>query len=87
MSDHNEHNSNDAIVIEQSQKIDGNLYAFKFFKKEGWNIFHYLNPKDIDKPSPIWVQLKWLEKAGFRDLDVFWLRAGHAIFGGWVPSI
>ena len=76
----------DAVVMEQSQKIDGNLNAFKFFKNEGWNFFHYLDPEDIDKPSPLWDQMKWLEKAGFRDLDIFWLRAGHAIFGGWVPS-
>jgi len=76
----------DAVVMEQSQKIDGNLNAFTFFKKEGWNIFHFLDPEDIDKPSPLWDQMKWLEKAGFRDLDIFWLRAGHAIFGGWVPS-
>jgi hypothetical protein len=27
-------------------------------------------------------QLKWLEGAGFVDVDVYWMRAGHAIFGG-----
>ena len=76
----------DAVVKEQSLKIDGNFKALDFFRKQGWNIFQYLDPEDIDKPSPLWDQMKWLEEAGFQDLDVFWLRAGHAIFGGCVPD-
>ena len=26
---------------------------------------------------------KWLEEAGFRQVDAFWIRAGHVVFGGW----
>ena len=35
------------------------------------------------KPSPLYAQLKWLEQAGFEGIDVFWMQAGHAVFGGW----
>jgi tRNA (cmo5U34)-methyltransferase len=36
----------------------------------------------MDKPSPIFEQLKWLETAGFTAVDVYWMQAGHAIYGG-----
>jgi len=73
----------DEIVLARSLKIDGDTQAFDFFDREGWNIFRYLDPDDIDKPSSLYDQLQWLEQAGFRDVDVFWMQAGHAIFGGW----
>ena len=75
----------DWVVRERSLALDGDSRAFDFFQKEGWNIFRFLDPEDIDKPSPLYVQLKWLEKAGFEGVDVFWMKAGHAIFGGWKP--
>ena len=43
-------------------------------------------PDSIDKPSPLFDQLKWLDKAGFTDVDVFWMKVGHAIFGGRKPN-
>jgi SAM-dependent methyltransferase len=73
----------DQFVKERSIALDGNTEAFDFFQSEGWNIFHELDPEDIDKPSPIYDQLAWLHAAGFIHIDVFWVRAGHAIFGGW----
>jgi tRNA (cmo5U34)-methyltransferase len=73
----------DAAVIERSQAIDGNGKAFEFFQREGWNIFRWLDPEDIDKPSRLYDQLTWLDEAGYTHIDVFWMRAGHAIFGGW----
>ena len=73
----------DRIVEQRARALDGDTRAFDFFQREGWNIFHYLDPDDIDKPSPLFDQLKWLEDAGFRDVDVFWVQAGHAVFGGW----
>jgi tRNA (cmo5U34)-methyltransferase len=77
----------DAIVREQSLALDGNSSAYEFFQREGWNIFRYLDPDDIDKPSRLYDQLRWLEQAGFEAVDVFWMQAGHAIFGGWKPEI
>lgn len=73
----------DAVVFERSMAIDGNPDAYEFFQREGWNIFHELPPDDIDKPSPLFDQLRWLDAAGFVNIDVFWMQAGHTIFGGW----
>jgi tRNA (cmo5U34)-methyltransferase len=70
----------DKAVRQRSLGLDGNDKAFNFFISEGWNMHRYLDPEDIDKPSPIFSQLKWLEDAGFTDIDVNWLVAGHAIF-------
>jgi tRNA (cmo5U34)-methyltransferase len=72
----------DEAVRVRSIELDGNTGAYEFFKREGWNTFWYLDPEDIDKPSPLFDQLKWLENAGFVDVDVHWMLAGHAVFGG-----
>ena len=39
-------------------------------------------PDPMDKPSGLFEQLGWLEAAGFEAVDVYWLKAGHAIYGG-----
>ena len=70
----------DRVVRQQSIELDGNTEAFAFFQREGWNTFRYLDPDDIDKPSPLFDQLRWLEQAGFVDVDVHWMLAGHALF-------
>jgi tRNA (cmo5U34)-methyltransferase len=70
----------DQVVRKRSMELDGNTEAFEFFEREGWNTFWYLDPEDIDKPSPLFDQLRWLEKAGFEDVDVHWMLAGHAVF-------
>ena len=57
---------------------------FQLFVDEQWNIYRY--PDDFDKPSPIYEQLTWLDKAGFESVDVFWMQAGHAIYGGYKQS-
>jgi tRNA (cmo5U34)-methyltransferase len=75
-------NAWDAGVRERALKFDGNLNAFAAFEREKWNMFRHFDPDDIDKPSRLLDQLKWLEGAGFVDVDVYWMRAGHAIFGG-----
>jgi tRNA (cmo5U34)-methyltransferase len=75
----------DEIVRRRALAIDGHGAAFDFFQREGWNIFRYLDPDDIDKPSSLYDQLRWLAQAGFDAVDVFWMQAGHAIFGGWKP--
>jgi tRNA (cmo5U34)-methyltransferase len=67
-------------VKKRSLEVDGNTEAYDFFIREQWNIFRYPNPEDIDKPSPLYEQLRWLEEAGFVDIDVHWMLAGHAIF-------
>jgi hypothetical protein len=40
----------------------------------------------VDKPSPLFEQLKWLEAAGFESMDVYSMAAGHAVYGGQMPA-
>lgn len=72
----------DMAVRQRALDLDGNTAAFDFFQRERWNMYRYFDPEDIDKPSRLFDQLKWLEQAGFADVDVYWMKAGHAIFGG-----
>jgi tRNA (cmo5U34)-methyltransferase len=72
----------DAAVRRRALAIDGTLDAVAYFEREKWNMYRYPDPDDIDKPSRLLDQLKWLEQAGFADVDVFWMQAGHALFGG-----
>jgi tRNA (cmo5U34)-methyltransferase len=71
----------DTIVRQQSLDQLGNLSADTFFRDEHWNYYAYPDP--FDQPSRLVGQLDWLRAAGFSDVDCSWLRAGHAIFGGY----
>lgn len=73
----------DEVVRQRSIELDGNIAGLDFFRREGWNTYHFLDPDDIDHPSRLVDQLKWLEKAGFVDVDVHFMQAGHALFSGW----
>ena len=73
----------DEIVRQRALQLDGNTAGLDFFQREGWNTFRYLDPDDIDHPSRLFDQLKWLEQAGFVDIDVHFFLAGHALFSGW----
>jgi tRNA (cmo5U34)-methyltransferase len=56
--------------------------AWKTFQDDGWNFFEAASePESIDKPSTIAEHLRWLDAAGFVDVDVYWMNAGHAIYG------
>lgn len=73
----------DRDVREQSLARTGSLEAFERFR-DGWN--HYRTPDlEFDKPSLLTDQLRWLEEAGFTGVGCYWLRAGHAVFGGYKP--
>jgi tRNA (cmo5U34)-methyltransferase len=72
----------DAAVRKRALAFDGDLAAFEAFERKQWNMYRYIDPDDIDKPSRLLDQLRWLEQAGFADVDVYWMLAGHAIFGG-----
>lgn len=37
----------------------------------------------MDMPSTVRQHIEWLERADFDGVDVFWERAGHAIYGGY----
>lgn len=74
----------DADVKRRAVDLDGDEAAYEYFHREGWNMFRYSDP--IDKPSTIVEQLRWLEEAGYEEVDLFWMTAGHAIFGGSKPE-
>jgi tRNA (cmo5U34)-methyltransferase len=76
----------DAIVREQSLALYGDLSGFERFQAARWNYFAYdygAGPESGDYPSPLADQLVWLRAAGFATADCFWLRAGHAVYGGY----
>ena len=70
----------DEAVRVRALELDGNTDAFDFFRREHWNYYEF--PDSFDKPSPLFEHLKWLEQAGFVDVDAYWMKAGHAIYGG-----
>jgi tRNA (cmo5U34)-methyltransferase len=71
----------DEAVRRRALELDGDERAFEEFKRLEWNYFYH--PDDpLDKPSTLPQQLRWLADSGFHDVDVFWVRGGHAIFGG-----
>lgn len=74
----------DDAVRQRALEFDGTTDAFEHFQQEQWN--HYRYPDPTDTPSRLFNQLKWLEQAGFADIDVYWMCAGHAIFGGQKPA-
>jgi tRNA (cmo5U34)-methyltransferase len=59
------------------------LYENVFIPQK-WNYYRYPDP--LDKPSPLFHQLRWLDAAGFTGVDCFWMQAGHAIYGGYVGA-
>ena len=71
----------DEAVRQEALARDGALAVFDVFERDRWNIYHYPDP--MDKPSGLYEQLRWLEESGFGNVDVYWLKAGHAIYGGW----
>ncbi|HEX7185429.1 MAG TPA: class I SAM-dependent methyltransferase [Thermoanaerobaculia bacterium] len=76
----------DETVRRRSQEIAGDLKAYEIFRDERWNYYADPEPDPFDQPSPLFDQLRWLEEAGLAGLDVFWMKAGHAIFGGVKPK-
>jgi tRNA (cmo5U34)-methyltransferase len=76
----------DAAVRRRSLEIAGDLAPYKVFQEERWNFYADHDPDPIDQPSPLVNQLQWLAEAGLIGVEVHWLKAGHAIFGGFRPS-
>jgi tRNA (cmo5U34)-methyltransferase len=71
----------DAEVERQSLAATGARAVYRRFVDDGSN--WYAHPDPMDMPSTVSEHLAWLTEAGFTDVDVFWLRAGHAVYGGY----
>src|SRR4030042_1289292 len=54
----------DEVVRQRSLGLDGSTAGLDFFLQEGWNTYRFFDPDDIDHPSSLFDQLKWLGRAG-----------------------
>jgi tRNA (cmo5U34)-methyltransferase len=75
----------DDIVRRQSLNVRGDLSGYEQFQQLKWNYFlyDYNSTETSDHPSCLSDQLVWLREAGFSVVDCFWMRAGHAVYGGY----
>jgi len=72
----------DTCVRERSMRLHGNLGAYDYFVRSGWNYFSAPGPDPMDHPSGLREQLEWMRDAGFGAVDVHWVKAGMALFSG-----
>jgi trans-aconitate methyltransferase len=72
----------DGSVRQRALDLAGHLGPFEEFQRQRWNLWAETEPDPIDRPSPLFDQLRWLAEAGLSGVDVYWMKAGHAIFGG-----
>jgi tRNA (cmo5U34)-methyltransferase len=70
-----------AEVKRQSQEMTGSLATYQQFVDDQWNWYEY--PDQMDMPSTVPEHLQWLTETGFVGANVFWERAGHAVYGGY----
>lgn len=75
----------DEAVRRRSLELAGSLRPYEIFRDERWNLWADPAPDPIDQPSPLFDQLRWLAEAGFAGVDVHWMKAGHAVYGGVRP--
>lgn len=66
----------------RSRELTGSDELYEAFVAEEWNHFRFPDT-EVDRPSYLFDQLRWLDEAGFHVVDAFWMRAGHAIYGGY----
>lgn len=72
-----------ALAKQQSLAITGSLHGYERAIAEGWHPTWLTEAGAGEMPYRVFEQLKWLEEAGFGAVDCFWMRAGHAIYGGY----
>jgi tRNA (cmo5U34)-methyltransferase len=70
----------DSLAQQQAIAIGAPALARRFVD-ERWNHFRF--PDENDRPSALLHHLVWLRHAGFAAVDVFWMDAGHAVFGAF----
>jgi tRNA (cmo5U34)-methyltransferase len=73
----------DEAVRRRALEIARDLAPYEVFRDERWNFYSDPDPDPIDQPSPLIDQLRWLAEAGLTGVEVHWLKAGHAVFGGF----
>lgn len=68
-----------AVRQASQEQFGGDMAAVAFARAE-WNYYRLPGPDPVDKPSSVAEHLDWLRAAGFVEIDVVWMYAGHAIF-------
>jgi tRNA (cmo5U34)-methyltransferase len=77
----------DAYVQGRSAEMTGSDAAWRTFVDDHWNMYaHPPQPGDIDQPSTLFEHLGWAAEAGFADIDVHSLEAGHALMSFSKPA-
>jgi tRNA (cmo5U34)-methyltransferase len=70
----------DDYVRHRCVDLGGDERAWRSFVEDEWNMYaHPPQPGDIDQPSTLFEHLQWGAQAGFVDIDVHSLEAGHAL--------
>lgn len=69
----------------RSREITGDERAYRLFVEDEWNMYKHPDP-EVDHPSTIAEQLRWLQETGYEGADTPWVRAGHAIFCAYRPG-
>jgi tRNA (cmo5U34)-methyltransferase len=70
----------DQSVQRASADLFGGDEAVTAFREWDWNYYRLPGPDPMDLPSSAAEHLDWLRAAGFTEVDVAWMYAGHAIF-------
>ena len=73
-------------MAEESQRLFGTDEALAAFRQTDWNYYRQPGPDAFDMPSSVAEHLTWLSAAGFAEVDLAWLYAGHAIFTAKRPA-
>jgi tRNA (cmo5U34)-methyltransferase len=71
----------DGNARRQSLEVSGGSDLFDLFVSSEWNYYRWPDP--VDRPSPLYQQLRMMDRAGFAVVDCFWMDSGHAIYGGY----
>ena len=72
-------------VAARSQAIYGDDRALRRFEDLRWNYFLWPDENPIDHPSSVAEHIHWLSAAGFRQVELHWMLAGHAILSAGKP--
>jgi tRNA (cmo5U34)-methyltransferase len=76
----------DRAVAQASAELFGGDEAVAAFERTEWNYYRLPGPDEVDRPSSAAEHLDWLREAGFAEVDVAWMYAGHAIFTARRPG-
>ncbi|MDQ3695285.1 MAG: class I SAM-dependent methyltransferase [Chloroflexota bacterium] len=72
-------------VRQRSLDLTGGTRAYDFFIEHEWNTYDYPD-SEVDMPSPLADQVRWLTDAGFVNIDVPLAVAGHTVIIAYRPA-